>query len=211
MRTFSDHRHAIETARRRSINNGLHMSGLSNGIVVRCQYIWLLCGLVKIVRLRNHNSARYRSDRTSRDEPRSTKQVRAKISNQETRSVNMAERRVDTTDDPDADSHRRAAAKFARRVRECGVDDIEELLLFGSTARGDASGLESDVDFLAVVSDTADESAVAEELRTVAYDVMLDVGPVVEIHVLSRSDFETRREQGNPFVWSVIREGRSYA
>lgn len=118
--------------------------------------------------------------------------------------------------DPDALSegapdgaHSSAAAAFAGRVERRDVP-VEELLLFGSTARGEASGLASDVDFLAIVADDADREDVVDRLRAIAYDVMLEYGPVVEVHVLARSEFERRREQEHPFVLRVLRDGRSY-
>jgi len=110
---------------------------------------------------------------------------------------------------PDEDGgHAAAAAAFARRVRDRGDLELASLILFGSTARGDASGLGSDVDFLAVVPDDADRPAVEDELRDVAYDVMLEFGPVVEVHVLSRSAFERRRD--HPFLRRAVREGETY-
>lgn len=111
--------------------------------------------------------------------------------------------------DPDGrDSHAAAAAAFARRVRDRDGVELASLILFGSTARGDASGLGSDVDFLAVVPDDADRASVEEALRDVAYDVMLELGPVVEVHVLTRSAFERRRN--HPFVRRAVREGQAY-
>ncbi|PSP51051.1 hypothetical protein BRC60_03855 [Halobacteriales archaeon QH_1_68_42] len=104
--------------------------------------------------------------------------------------------------------HAAAAAAFARRVRERKDLELASLILFGSTARGDASGLGSDVDFLAVVPDDADRPAIEDELRDVAYDVMLEFGPVVEVHVLSRSTFERQRD--HPFVRRPVREGETY-
>ncbi|MEF8842645.1 MAG: nucleotidyltransferase domain-containing protein [Haloarculaceae archaeon] len=107
-------------------------------------------------------------------------------------------------------SHEEAATAFARRVRESGLSGLEGLFLFGSTARGEASGLDSDVDFLAVVADEADRRAVEDRLRDVAYDVMLEFGPVVEVHVLSRAEMNRYREQGHPFVRRLLDEGESY-
>lgn len=107
-------------------------------------------------------------------------------------------------------SHAAAATEFAERVRTRDVAGLEELVLFGSTARGEASGLSSDVDFLAVVSDAVDRRTIEEQLLDVAYDVMLDVGPVVEVHVLSRSTFDRQRRQGRSFVRRAIDEGESY-
>lgn len=108
-------------------------------------------------------------------------------------------------------AHAAAAAEFAERVQQADNIPIDELLLFGSTARGEARGLASDVDFLAVVPDEVDKQAVQDRLRDLAYDVMLAFGPVVEVHVLTRSEFERRRDDGHPFVRRVAREGKSYA
>jgi len=107
-------------------------------------------------------------------------------------------------------SHEAAATAFARRVREEELPGLEDLFLFGSTVRGEASGLDSDVDFLAVVADDADRDAIENRLRDVAYDVMLEFGPVVEVHVLSRPEVDRYREQGHPFVRHVLGEGESY-
>lgn len=99
--------------------------------------------------------------------------------------------------------HASAAAAFVRRVSG-RIPELESLILFGSTARGEAAGLDSDVDFLAVASDASDESAIENELKDVAYDVMLEHGPVVEVHLISRSTFEQRRD--HPFVRQIVRD-----
>lgn len=108
------------------------------------------------------------------------------------------------------DCHAEAASAFVRRVKERRLSALQELYLFGSTPRGEATGLESDVDFLAVVSDSADRSAVGDELRDVAYDVMLEYGPVVEVHVFSQAEFTTSRNEGHPFIQRVVRNGESH-
>jgi len=106
------------------------------------------------------------------------------------------------------DAHTAAADAFVRHVESLELSGIESLTLFGSTARGEASGLDSDVDFLAVVADDADQSALEDTLRDVAYDVMLEHGPVVEVHVLTQSAFEERRD--HPFVTQTLRDGERY-
>jgi predicted nucleotidyltransferase len=117
------------------------------------------------------------------------------------------------TDDgiEDGGRHAGAAEAFVEAVRERAVPGVEELFLFGSTARGEAAGLSSDVDFLAVIADGSDRRAVEEALEAAAYDVMLEHGPVVEVHALTRSEFERRREHDDPFVRRVLGEGRAYA
>jgi predicted nucleotidyltransferase len=105
----------------------------------------------------------------------------------------------------DGEPHTSAATAFVRRVNERDIEALESLILFGSTARNEATGLKSDVDFLAVVSDDSDKSTVRDELHDIAYDVMLEYGPVVEVHVFSRSAFDQRRD--HPFVRRAVRDG----
>ncbi|MFB6360726.1 MAG: nucleotidyltransferase domain-containing protein [Halobacteriales archaeon] len=111
----------------------------------------------------------------------------------------------------DERAHASAADAFVKRALRRFDADIESLYVFGSTAREEAEGLSSDVDVLVVLADELEETAVADELRDLAYDVMLEYGPVVELHVLSKADFVESRERGNPFLETVVSEGRSYA
>lgn len=116
--------------------------------------------------------------------------------------------RPSPTDSGSDEAHESAAEAFAHRVEIRQFEGLEKLVLFGSTSRGDASGRSSDVDFLAVVSDDADRDRIEESLRDIAYDVMLECGPVVEVYVLSRSEFEDRRD--HPFLVRANREGTAY-
>ena len=115
------------------------------------------------------------------------------------------------TESTSADTHADAAAAFVERARSQHSDEIAELYVFGSTVRGEASGRSSDVDVLIVLPDNPDRDAIADSLRDIAYDVMLEYGPLVELHILDRSTFERHQQEGNPFVRNVLREGRSYA
>lgn len=114
---------------------------------------------------------------------------------------------MDESDEPadDADPHTSAAMAFVRRVTARNIPGLESLILFGSTVRNETAGIESDIDFLAVVSDDADKPTVEDELRDIGYEVMLKYGPVVEVHVLSQSTFAQRRD--HPFFRRVVREG----
>lgn len=111
----------------------------------------------------------------------------------------------------DDTSHAEAATAFVDRARVRFGDEILELYVFGSTVRGDTRGLASDVDVLVVLEDASDRGRIADALRYVAYDVMLAYCPVVELHVLSETEFHESRERGNPFVTTAVHEGRSYA
>jgi predicted nucleotidyltransferase len=107
------------------------------------------------------------------------------------------------------DAHAEAAAAFVERARSEFDEQIEALYVFGSTARGEASGIDSDVDVLLVLADDADSTV--DALHDVAYDVMLEYGPVVELHVLTAAEFRKARSRGDHFVDTVVHEGRSYA
>lgn len=107
------------------------------------------------------------------------------------------------------DAHAAAAEAFAERARDRFGNAVADLYVFGSTARDEARGLSSDVDVLVVLADDADHTTIDDALHDLAYDVMLEYGPVVELHVLTASAFEGARDT-NPFVRRAVSEGRSY-
>lgn len=109
------------------------------------------------------------------------------------------------------ETHTQAAEAFVDRALSRLEDDIVKLYVFGSTVRGTTRGLASDVDVMPVLSDDADRETTADVLHELAYDVMLEYGPVVELHIRSDREFERARKRGNPFITRVVREGRSYA
>ncbi|SEP17216.1 Nucleotidyltransferase domain-containing protein [Halogranum amylolyticum] len=110
-----------------------------------------------------------------------------------------------------ANAHAVAAEAFVDQARSQHGDEIAELYVFGSTVRGETRGLASDVDVLVVLGDDTNQDIIADSLRDLAYDVMLEYGPVVELHILSETAFERHQHEGNPFIRSVVTGGRSYA
>lgn len=102
------------------------------------------------------------------------------------------------------DAHEDAFETFAERALEHHGEAIRDVILFGSAASGETRGVDSDVDVL-VVADAEDLKA---SLREIAYDVQLEYGVVVSLHVLTAERFEDRRN--HPFVRSVLQHGRSY-
>lgn len=108
------------------------------------------------------------------------------------------------------ETHAMTAAAFVDRALSRFEDDIAKLYVFGSTVRGTTHGLSSDVDVLVVVSDDADRESTTDALHDLAYDVMLEYGPVVELHIRSEREFERSRKRGNPFIHRVVEEGQSY-
>jgi|AntRauMinimDraft_3_1070383.scaffolds.fasta_scaffold00680_5 predicted nucleotidyltransferase len=108
-------------------------------------------------------------------------------------------------------AHQGAAAAFVDEARSLHGEDLLELYVFGSTVRNEASGRSSDVDVFIVLQKTPRYEEVADSLRDLAYDVMLEHGPLVELHILDEDEFERHRREGNPFVQNVLNEGQSYA
>lgn len=103
-----------------------------------------------------------------------------------------------------AQPHERAFEEFAQRAMDRLGESIHELILYGSTVRGETRGRDSDVDVFLVL-DSRDHD---DELREIAYDVTLHYGVVVSLYIEEREDFENQRD--HPFIKNVFREGRSY-
>lgn len=103
--------------------------------------------------------------------------------------------------------HRRAADAFVRRVRERYGDAIERVLLYGSVARHEELGIDSDVDLLLVLGDDVDTAAYEERIRDLAYDVELEYGVILSLVVLSASEYESRADR--PFFEHVRRDAKT--
>ena len=97
----------------------------------------------------------------------------------------------------------RAFEEFARAVEDALGDAIHEIVLYGSTARGEATE-QSDVDVLVVL----DERTPTDEVFRLAFDIGIRYDVAVMPHLQTREHFESRRD--HPFLKNVLHEGRSY-
>jgi uncharacterized protein len=77
---------------------------------------------------------------------------------------------------------------------------IDQIILFGSVARGEARK-ESDIDVLVVWKGNEEDGW--RELTGMAFDILLETREYISIKVVSPSDFETE----NPFLINVMKEG----
>ncbi len=98
--------------------------------------------------------------------------------------------------------HRGAAADFARRVQKQYGDAVEAVLLYGSVARNEAGGPNSDVDLPVVLADDPDGAELERRVRDLAYDVELEYGVVLSLVVTTQSDYRA----GGPFFEHVRRD-----
>lgn len=100
----------------------------------------------------------------------------------------------------------RSFEEFARRLQDELGDAVHEIVLYGSTARGEATET-SDVDVLVVLGGAVGEHQ-REVISTLAFDVGLEYDVAISYHVQSRSRYESRRD--DPFLRNVRRDGRFY-
>jgi predicted nucleotidyltransferase/DNA-binding transcriptional ArsR family regulator len=108
---------------------------------------------------------------------------------------------------PDSDRpHRLAASAFTDRVRDQLGEAIDACYVFGSVARRTETAT-SDVDILVVIADEAEFRDVDDRLLDIAFDVQLEYDVSIEVHSLRASEFEARRDRGEPFVRKIVEEG----
>ena len=106
-------------------------------------------------------------------------------------------------DDQPTRRRERAFEEFARAVEDALGDSLHEIVLYGSTARGEATE-QSDVDVLIVL----DERTSTDEVFRSAFEVGVEYDVAIMPHLQTREQFESR--QDHPFLKTVLHEGRSY-
>jgi len=98
--------------------------------------------------------------------------------------------------------YRGAVEEFVRRVLGRYRDKIDSIILFGSVARGEAKE-DSDIDVLIVVK--KEDFKLRRALIGVAFDILLETGNDISVKVLSKNEFEDRRDFS--FLRNIISEG----
>ena len=100
---------------------------------------------------------------------------------------------------------RTAAKEFAGRVRASLGDQVDSIVVYGSTARGEARS-DSDVDIL-VISGDADMTR--DELSQMLADFTYERNYAFFLSLAhyGREEFSRFRERGSPFIDEVVREG----
>ncbi len=104
--------------------------------------------------------------------------------------------------------HEQAFEAFASRMTEQWGDEIEQLILYGSTARGEARGIDSDVDVLVITPSTATRETVYDPAYEIAFDVMLEHSVALSLNFKTVEELEEQRDRA--YIKNVLQEGRVY-
>lgn len=104
--------------------------------------------------------------------------------------------------------HEQAFQAFADRLTDACGENIHEIILYGSVARGEHHET-SDVDVLIIIEDEDSREAVHDEAVSIAFDVMIEYGASVSKNIKTKDEFETQKDSS--YLTAVRREGRAYA
>jgi predicted nucleotidyltransferase len=92
--------------------------------------------------------------------------------------------------------------EFAAKAREACGEAIEEIILFGSVARGDDRP-DSDIDILVITP--KEDFRLRAYLTGLAFDLLMQTGERRSVKVLPRADIAAHRQY--PFVRDILRDG----
>ena len=91
---------------------------------------------------------------------------------------------------------------LSRRLKERFGDKIEDVIVFGSYARGDFSE-DSDIDTLIVVND----DKIEDDVRKIAYSFIPEIGRLISVKVIDKDTFESMKRMKFSLIVSIEKEG----
>lgn len=95
--------------------------------------------------------------------------------------------------------------EFVRTVTDRYEDIVDEVILFGSAARG-ALSKESDLDLLVVLKRRS--LPVSKEVTRLATDMLLRYGRYLSVKIMSRRMYEQLQTLETPFMQHLARDGK---
>lgn len=101
---------------------------------------------------------------------------------------------------------RQALTDFVARLKAAYLDQVRDVRLFGSKARGDSSS-ESDLDILIVVA--GDESHFRRPISRLGSDIDLEYGVVLSELTMSQAQFDWHRRHRAPLYRNLSEESVS--
>ena len=92
--------------------------------------------------------------------------------------------------------------ELSSQLKEKFKDKIEEIIVFGSYARGDFNE-DSDVDLLIVVND----NEIEEDVRKVVYSFIPIIRRLISVKIIDKGTFENMKRMKFSLVLSIEKEG----
>jgi len=96
----------------------------------------------------------------------------------------------------------KAIDEFVKRATLAHGDQIKDITLFGSVARG-TPRFDSDIDLLVIIE--KEDFMMRRELIGLAFDILLETGGDLSVKVLASQDFQARKSFS--FLRNVLAEG----
>lgn len=112
-------------------------------------------------------------------------------------------KREDLAPAEDPGEGRRIAEEAARRLADAYGDRLQQVVLFGSWARGQAHE-ESDVDLVVVLEHMGDRAAERDRIVDALFDLEADSGRAIEAFPVALADVG---ERSRPLVRAALDEG----
>ena len=100
--------------------------------------------------------------------------------------------------------HQKTISELKKAVSKLGIS-IDSLVLYGSVARGQDRGIDSDIDILVIGKDETKSSY--EKIRALATDIDLKNSTATSIVYFSRKEIERDMKLDSPFLAEVMKEG----
>ncbi|MBM4043726.1 MAG: nucleotidyltransferase domain-containing protein [Planctomycetes bacterium] len=102
------------------------------------------------------------------------------------------------------DKEQLALREFRKALEKAFGNDLLEVKLFGSKARGDARK-DSDLDVLVVIS--SGDWRMRDVVYGIVTDILLEGDVCISPKVISKAHYDRLREAESPFIGNVIRDG----
>jgi predicted nucleotidyltransferase/biotin operon repressor len=96
---------------------------------------------------------------------------------------------------PSDTQHEQAFEEFAAHLTEQWGDEIKQIILYGSTARGEARGIDSDVDVMVITETAQARDTVYDPTYDIAFDVMLEHGVGLSLNFKTTEELENQRDR----------------
>ena len=88
---------------------------------------------------------------------------------------------------------------FVKKAKDILSDDLIDVLIYGSVARGNAHP-DSDIDVIVIVKKNAFRNQM--KLASLAFDILMDTGEYISVQAMKKKDLQ----RDTMFMWNVRRE-----